>query len=162
MQDSETVPLFERFVSKNHGIFAWSPGTIVPESPRSLVRTNIPLSTFLGVVPDLNLRGRFQVDAAVRLGHCPVVNPQLIVLERVLGRQINAFPVIDQRTVLHGPMGLHVRLIFKEERIAVLVAHRCQLIWIKVAHATPTREIFPVEQSAVPLGRLIVFLSLKV
>ena len=70
-------------------------------------------------VPDLHLRRATQVDAAVSFGDGLVFNQEFDVAKFFDGRRVRAVTVVDQFTVLNGPvlrklgaLGLEIRFPF--------------------------------------------------
>ena len=106
--DLQRVPLALRLVGQNERVFARRAGGVVPESSRALVGTEIPLSTFLGVVPDLNLGRCAEVDAAIPLGDGLIVDQEFDVAVVLVGGEISSQAVVDDFTFFDGPVFLGV------------------------------------------------------
>ena len=66
LDDPECVPLADRIVGANEGIFAGCARAVVPEAAGALVGAHRRISR-LGEIPDLHLRGAAQVNAAIPL-----------------------------------------------------------------------------------------------
>ncbi len=71
-------------------------------------------------VPDLHLRRAAQIDAAVGLGDGLVFDEQLDVAELLVGRGVRSGAVVDQFTVLDGPVLRELRALLLEIRLLLL------------------------------------------
>src|SRR5438128_6127664 len=124
----EMIPLAERLVGQHQRVLAGSAGAVVPEAAAAFVGAKVPLAAFLGVIPDLHLRRRSQVNAAVCLGHGLVVDLQLDVAVVLVGGQVGAVAVVDQLAVVHAPALLGVVGPFLDLRLALFGLHGGQFV----------------------------------
>src|SRR5262249_51243603 len=79
LQDAKVVPFPERLVRQEERVVAGRALGVVVEPATALVGSEVPFATFLGEVPDLNLGGCTQIDAAVGERDSLVVDQQLDV-----------------------------------------------------------------------------------
>jgi hypothetical protein len=128
-------------------------GAVVPQAAAALVGAEIPLAALLGVVPDLHLRRRPQVDAAVGQGDRLVVDEQFDVAVFLVGGQVVAVAVVDQFALVHRPVFRHVHHPAGAERHGLGDGQRRELGRVEVWHAVPAVEVLSVEEEREPLGR---------
>src|SRR4051812_18686653 len=79
LEDPEVIPLAKRLVGPGERVPAGGAGAVVEQAAGALAGPAVPLAALAGGVPDLDLRGAAEVDAAVSLGDRLVVDPQLDV-----------------------------------------------------------------------------------
>src|SRR5262249_37296826 len=107
-QDAKRIPLAKRFVGQDERVLARRARAMVPQAAAGLVGPDVSLAAFLGVVPDLYLRRRAEIDAAVGLWHGLVLDEQLDVAEIFIRGQVGPVAVVDQFAIIHGPVLLGV------------------------------------------------------
>src|SRR5262245_2588513 len=95
-QDAKVVPLADRQIGQDKRIFAGGTRPVVPKATAPLVGAKLPVTAFLGVVPDLHLRRRPEIYTAIALGHNLVIEQQLDVAEVSVCSQVGAGAVVDQ------------------------------------------------------------------
>src|SRR5262249_1491110 len=156
LDDPELVPFAERLVRPAERVLARGAGAVVPEAPGPLVRPQVPLAALLGVVPDLNLRGGSQVNAAVGLGDGLVLDEHLDVAVLLFGHQVRAFSVVDQLAVLDLPTVFGVSEPILLLLGALVGLHVPELAGVEVGHGRPPGQVLAVEDGREALGRLVV------
>jgi hypothetical protein len=106
--DVEGVPLAEGFVHELGGVFAfWV--FVVPEAAGAEgFAEGDGFFVVLGEVPNLNLRGAAQVDAAVAEGQHFVLHHEFEVAVVLVGGEVEAFAVVDEFAIFDGPVGFEV------------------------------------------------------
>ena len=135
----ESIPLTKRLIRENEWVFASRSGRIVPQPAGSLVGPDVPLATFLGEVPNLNLGCGAEIDPAVGTGHRAVIHPQFYILKVTIGRQENAVTIVDQFAAIDRPMLLGVFRIGGLALCPLLVRHRRPLRGRDIAPTMPSR-----------------------
>ena len=145
--DAERVPFAERLVGANQRIASRSATGVVEQTARAEIGAAIPLSARLGVIPDLHLRSRPEIDAAIGERHSLVLDVEFKIAEHLVGRQVGAVPIVDQLAILDTPVLLGVLGVGGEFLFPFLRRQGLQLVRIEVPHAVPTGQILVVEQS---------------
>ncbi len=153
LADLQAIPLAERHVGQDEWVLAGRAGAVVPEAARALVRAELLLG-LLGRVPDLDLRRRAEVDAAVGLRDGLVVDPELDVAVFLVGRQVGAMAVVDELAVLDRPVLLRIVGPLGGLLLAIFLAQLGEVVRAEVGHAVPAGEGLAVEEGDEALGGL--------
>ena len=107
LNDPERVPLADRLVGPHERVFAVAPGAVVPQAARAFVGLHAGI-TWVGKVPDLNLRRAAEINAAVSLGTDLEVDQELDVAVVFIGGEIDSLAVVDDHAVLDPPVFFQV------------------------------------------------------
>jgi SpoVK/Ycf46/Vps4 family AAA+-type ATPase len=113
--------------------------------PAAFVGTEFPLAAFLRVIPDLNLRGCPQIDAAVGFGNRLVFDQKLDVTQFFVGGQVGSISVVDQNAAFDGPVLLRILGPFLDLSLTLFFRHRGELVRVEMRHPMPAGKIFAVE-----------------
>ena len=107
LDDPERVPLADRIVGRTRGSLPGAPGLLFQRPPEPLSAPMRSVSR-LGEIPDLDLRGAAEVNAAISLRTDLEVDQQLDVAVVFVGGEIDPLAVVDDHAVFYSPMFLHV------------------------------------------------------
>ncbi len=144
LDDVELVPLADWFIGQRRGVFAGGAGAVVPQAAGALVRTEVPITGGFVGVPDLDLRGPLEIDAAVPLGDQLPFDDQLKVAVVLGGGHVGPLAVVDELAVLDLPVGEHVGGVFLAFLREFVGRKRLHLPRVLGSQAIPAREILAV------------------
>ena len=159
LNNSEPIPLTERFIGEDCRVLAGSSLAVIPQTAGPFVGSDAPLAAGFGVIPDLHLRVVLQVDATVSFRDGLVVDPQFVIRELFLRCEIVAVPVVDQITLLDGPVLDGLFPVGFVESVTILVRHLRKLVRIRltVREPAPAVQILTIEKSLESFWRHVVF-----
>ena len=158
VDDAELIPLPGRFVGLDERVAARRADRVVPQAtaPHGLVEFVVWVGLFR--IPDLDLRHRLRVDAAIDRRGDLVLDEQFVVAVFLFAGQVSALPLVDQFAAVDRPILLQVfgpggELLLpflggqlgEVERAAAFLVDR---------PALEVGEVLAVEQGGEPLRRL--------
>ena len=147
LSDTEAIPFAEGFVSADGRVFTGSTSAVIPEPAAAFVGAEFEFG-FFGVVPDLDLGGGFEVDAAVCDGFGFVVDQEFVVGKFFVGDEVGAFAVVNEFFVLNGPVFGGIFGPFGDLFLPHFFGHFGEVAGVEVWHAMPAFEVAAVEDGS--------------
>lgn len=154
LNNSELVPVSERLVCEDERVFAGGAAAIVPQSTGAFIGAYVPFAAFFCGIPDLHLRGHTQVDTAIGIWDGFVFEEQFNIAVFLQGGGVRSVTVIDQLTILDGPVCTKFLLIFLPQSLFFLLAHRFVFARVGMAESEPAVQILSIEEGFESFGWL--------
>ena len=98
------------------------------------------------------MRGTAQVDAAICLGNRFVFQQQFDVTIVLIGGQVGALPVVDQFTIVNGPVHTCFFHPLGQLSHSLCLGHGSQFAMIKMRDGMPATQILAIEDGCETLG----------